>query len=85
MKRWIGIIFLAASLFAQQRDFLTADEADQVRIIQEPNERLQLYLQFAKQRLDLIQQAVSQEKAGRRNYCMISWRTTPKSLKPSIQ
>ena len=28
MKRWIGIIFLAASLFAQQRDFLTADEAD---------------------------------------------------------
>ena len=65
MKRWIGIIFLAASLFAQQRDFLTADEADQVRVIQEPNERLQLYLQFAKQRLDLIQQAVSQEKAGR--------------------
>jgi hypothetical protein len=65
MKRWISVVFLAASLLAQQRDFLTADEADQVRLVQEPNERLKLYLQFAKQRLDLIQQAVSQEKAGR--------------------
>jgi hypothetical protein len=65
MKRWISIIFLAASLCAQQRDFLTADEADQVRLTQDPNERLKLYLHFAKQRLDLIQQAVSQEKAGR--------------------
>jgi hypothetical protein len=65
MKRWISVVFLAASLLAQQRDFLTADEADQVRLVQEPNERLKLYLQFARQRLDLIQQAVSQEKAGR--------------------
>jgi hypothetical protein len=65
MKRWISVVFFAASLLAQQRDFLTADEADQVRLVQEPNERIKLYLQFAKQRLDLIQQAVSQEKAGR--------------------
>jgi hypothetical protein len=65
MKRCIALIFLATALFAQQRDFLTADEADQVRLVQEPNERLQLYLHFAKQRMDLIQQAVSQEKAGR--------------------
>ena len=65
MRRYIGFFVLALTLGAQQRDFLTADEADQVRLTQEPNERLQLYLHFAKQRLDLIQQAVAQEKAGR--------------------
>ena len=65
MKRWISVLFLTASLFAQQRDFLTADEADQVRLAQDPNDRLKLYLHFAKQRLDLIQQAASQEKVGR--------------------
>jgi hypothetical protein len=68
MRRWIILIALAACTFAQQRDFLTADEADQVRLAQDPNERLQLYLHFAKQRLDLIQQAVAQEKAGRSKF-----------------
>jgi hypothetical protein len=68
MRVWIVLIALAACTFAQQRDFLTADEADQVRLAQDPNERLQLYLHFAKQRLDLIQQAVAQEKAGRSKF-----------------
>ena len=63
----ILLLLIACGLFVagQERDFLTADEADQVRLAQEPNLRLKLYLHFAKQRLDLIQQAVSQEKAGR--------------------
>lgn len=62
-------VFLAlvsvAPVFAQKRDFLTADEVDQVRLAQDPNDRLKLYLHFARQRLDLIDQAVAREKPGR--------------------
>jgi hypothetical protein len=67
MKRWIVILICAAApLFAQQRDFLTQDEIDQLReTAQDPNARLKLYVQFARQRLDRIQQAIDKEKAGR--------------------
>jgi MarR-like DNA-binding transcriptional regulator SgrR of sgrS sRNA len=52
-------------LAAQQRDFLTADEADQLREVQEPNARLALYSKWALLRLDEIEQMIASPKPGR--------------------
>jgi hypothetical protein len=66
MKTLLVLLCAGLPLAAQiGRDFLTADEADQVRLVQEPNERLKLYLVFAKQRVEQVDQLVGQNKAGR--------------------
>ncbi len=57
----------AASLLAAQedRDFLTPNEVEQIRQAQDPNDRLLLYVHFAKQRMDLLDQYLAKEKPGR--------------------
>jgi len=65
MKRCLVLLSLLAGPLSAQRDFLTADEADQVRLAQDPNDRLRLYVHLAKQRLNIAQHTLNKEKAGR--------------------
>ena len=60
-----AMALLCAAPLAAQRDFLTADEVDQLREAQQPDLRLRLYLLFARQRVDLLTQVLSKEKTGR--------------------
>lgn len=59
---------LTLPLAAQQRDFLTPDEADQLREVQEPNERLKMYSKWALLRVDEIEQMLASNKAGRATF-----------------
>ena len=66
MKPLLVCALLAAPLAAQQqRDFLTVDEADQIREAQDPNARLALYIHFAQQRLSQVDHWLAKEKPGR--------------------
>jgi len=65
MRYFAAILILTVGGLAQQRDYLTADEIDQVREAQEPNARLQLYVHFARERIAEIQQFLGKEKPGR--------------------
>lgn len=68
MKLLILSLALASTslLIAQEdREFLTPNEVDLVREAQDPNARLLLYVQFARMRMDLLDQYLAKEKPGR--------------------
>jgi hypothetical protein len=68
VKTLLWCLSLAAAGYSQglaHRDFLTADETDQIKEAQDPNVRLKLYAGFARQRADMVKSLLAKEKTGR--------------------
>jgi hypothetical protein len=63
--RILACLLAVAMALPAQKDFLTEDEIERVRLAQEPNERLKLYSTLARQRVDQLDQLFAKEKAGR--------------------
>jgi hypothetical protein len=65
IRLFLLTLTLLSGALAQDRDFLSSDEVDRVRLAQDPNDRIKLYLEFAKKRIALVDQLLARNKAGR--------------------
>jgi hypothetical protein len=65
MKLILLLTFVALTAPAATRDFLTAEEIDQVRLAQEPSVRVQTYLKFAQLRIAQLNQLAARDRPGR--------------------